>query len=63
MESGKIGRVSMVVEIDDRPCLVILPQDKMKLLVYLATSLSDTGKLCIKDLGDEYKLVPFNDPS
>lgn len=50
-----IGRVCMIVEVDNTPCLVSLPQERMKILVELAASLSDTGKLPVRKPGDEYK--------
>ncbi|MCK5680191.1 hypothetical protein KAI46_05200 [bacterium] len=51
----KIGKVCMMVEIDGRVCAVVLPQDKMLILVDLASSLSDSGKLPVREMGDSYK--------
>jgi hypothetical protein len=53
-KTTEIGRISMVVECDGKPCAVILPQDQMRLLVNLAASLSDTGVLPVRALGSEY---------
>ncbi len=50
----EIGRVSMMVEIDGQACAVVLPQERMRMLVDLAGSLSDSGKLPVKKLGSEY---------
>ena len=50
----EIGRVSMMVEVDGKPCVIVLPQERMRMLVDLAASLSDNGKLPVKKLGDEY---------
>ncbi len=52
----EIGRVSMMIEVDGNACVVALPQEKMRMLVDLAASLSDSGKLPVKKLGSEYKL-------
>ena len=52
----EIGLVSMMVEIDKQPCVVALPQERMRLLVDMAASLSDTGKLQVKKLGSDYKI-------
>lgn len=41
----RIGRISLALEINGKPCFVVLPQDRMMLLVNLAVSLSDNGKL------------------
>lgn len=51
----EIGRVSMTVEVDGKVCVVVLPHDRMLLLVDLAASLSDSGKLPFKKLGENYK--------
>ena len=51
----KIGRISIVVEIDGNPCAVVLPDERLRMLIDLASSLSDSGKLPVKKLGDDYK--------
>lgn len=51
----EIGRVTMAVEIDGVPCFVVLPQDRMKMVVTLAASLSDTGKLPVVKAPEGYK--------
>ena len=51
----KIGRISIVVEIDGSPCAVVLPYESLEILVSMAASLSDSGKLPVKKLGDDYK--------
>ena len=51
----KIGKVSMMVEVDGKACVVVLPKERMLMLVDLAASLSDSGKLPVKKLGSEYK--------
>ena len=53
-KTTEIGRVSMVVECDGKPCAVILPQERMRLLINLAASLSDTGVLPVKAMGSDY---------
>lgn len=61
-KTTEIGRISMVVECDGRPCAVILPQDRMRLLVNMAASLSDTGVLPVKALGSEYHFETLEQP-
>lgn len=53
-KTKEIGRISMVLECDSKPCVVVLSQDKMRLLVNLAASLSDDGVLPVKELGSDY---------
>lgn len=52
---AKIGRISMLVEVDGEPCAIVLPRERMLMLVNLAASLSDNGKLPVQKLGDEYQ--------
>ena len=52
--SMEIGRVSMMVEVNGHVWAVVLPQDRMRMLVNLAASLSDSGKLPVKKLSDDY---------
>lgn len=49
-----IGRVSMFVEVDGKVCAVALPQDRMRLLVDLAASLSDTGVLPVREMDGSF---------
>ncbi len=42
---AEIGRVAIVVELDGEPKFVALPPDRMRMLIQLAESLSDTGRL------------------
>ena len=51
----ELGRVSMIVELDGKLCAVVLPPERMRMLVDLASSLSDTGRLPVKQLGSDYK--------
>jgi len=51
-----IGLVSMMVEIDNEVYAVVLPQDQMRLVVNIAASLGEGGKLPVKPLGKEYKI-------
>jgi len=53
----EIGKVSLIVELDGQVCAVVLPQERMRMLVELASSLSDTGKLTIKKMSKDYKFV------
>lgn len=57
----KIGRISIVVEIDGSPCAVVLPYERLEILVSMAASLSDSGKLPVKKLGDDYKFHEIKD--
>lgn len=50
----KIGRVCMMVEVDGEACAVFLPQERMMMLVNLAASLGENGKLPVRKLGKEY---------
>lgn len=59
-----IGRISMAVEVNGKPCFVVLPQDRMMLLVNLAASLSDNGKLPVKKAPEGFQftsIFPQND--
>ena len=57
----EIGRISMVVECDGKVCAVVLPQDRMRLLVNLAASLSETGVLPVKVLPSSYHFETLED--
>jgi hypothetical protein len=50
-----VTRVSMLVEIDGKPHVVALPQERMLVLVNLAAGLSDNGKLPVLALPDTFK--------
>ena len=52
----EIGRISMMVEVDGQACVVVLPQERMMMLVSLASSLSDSGKLPVRKLPRDYKI-------
>ena len=52
---NNIGRVCIYVEINDKPCAVALPHDSLLMLVNLASSLSDNGKLPVVALPDNFK--------
>ena len=54
MSKGTIGRISLCVEVDGKAYAVALPQDRMMLLVKLAESLSDNGKLPVSALGENF---------
>ena len=51
----------MAVEIDGKPYFVGLPQDRMLMLVELAATLSDSGKLPVLAAPDEYKFEVLGD--
>ena len=61
-EEIEIGRVSMIVECNGKPCAVVLPQERLRILVNLAASLSDTGSLPVKELGSEYHFETLEKP-
>lgn len=48
----EIGRVVLIAELDNKTHLIALPQDKLKILVSLAASLTETGKLPVKHMPD-----------
>ena len=43
--TAEIEKVAMLVQVDGKTYQVVLSMDKMRLLVSLATSLSETGEL------------------
>lgn len=45
MTTGTMARVSLAVEIDGKAFFVALPPERLQMLVQLAASLSDNGKL------------------
>jgi len=49
MRTGNIGLALMLVEIDGKLHQVRLPQDRYAILVQLAASLADDGKLPVTD--------------
>lgn len=51
----KIGRVSLAVDIDNKVYFVCLSNEKLKLLVKFAESLSENGKLPVKKAPEDYK--------
>jgi len=57
----EIKRISMAMEIDGDACIVVLPQERMQMLVNLAASLSDSGKLPVKKLNHKYKIENIDD--
>jgi hypothetical protein len=57
MSEGKIGRISFAVEIDGKPYFVALPQERLRVLVTLAGSLSDSGKLPVLDMPEGFKFT------
>lgn len=50
-----VGRVSIAAEIDGKVYFVVLPQERMKILLKLAEGLCDGGKLPVKKAPDDYK--------
>jgi hypothetical protein len=54
-EVMEITRVCMAVEIDGKPHFVMLPQERMLMLVDFAATLSDNGKLPVLAAPDEFK--------
>lgn len=54
-ETGKIGRVSLAVEIDGKCCFVVLPQDRLRIVVNLAGALSDDSKLHVVEPPEGFK--------
>lgn len=45
MSAGTVSRVSLAIEIDGQAYFVVLPHDRLQLLVKMAEGLSDTGTL------------------
>ena len=43
--SSEIGKVALIVELKGEPYYVALPIDRLRMLVQLAESLSDNGRL------------------
>jgi len=54
MSKGTIGRISLCVEVDGKAYAVALPQDRMLMLVKIAESLSENGKLPVSALGANF---------
>jgi hypothetical protein len=50
-----IGRISVCVEVSGRLCFVALPHDRLMLLINLAASLSDNGKLPVVKAPDGFR--------
>jgi len=55
-----VGRVSMCVEVEGKMCAVVLPQDRLRLLVSMAASLSDDGQLPVRELSSDYHWEELN---
>jgi len=55
-QEKSIGRVALLVEIDGQAYYVNLPQDRLKLVVRLAQSLSDNGVLPVQK-ADNFKFI------
>ena len=51
----KIDKVSLAVEIEGKPYFVILGQEKLKLLVDIASGLADNEKLNVIKAPDDFK--------
>ena len=58
-----VGLISLMVEVDGEVSLVCLPQEQLKLLLKFAEGLVDSGKLPIKRLGPDYKIVALEEPT
>jgi hypothetical protein len=54
-----ISNISLTLEVDGIPKIVMLPQDKLMLLVKLAASLSEDGKLPVRKAPEGFKFVPL----
>lgn len=54
---SKIGKISIALEVDDKVCFVILPEDRMRLLMDLAAQLSDNGKLQVVKAPDDFRFM------
>jgi hypothetical protein len=61
MSKGTIEAVCLTIKIDGQLYNVKLPQDRLKLLVKMAEGLSDGGKLPVRALSPEYKLVEYGE--
>jgi hypothetical protein len=51
----EIGRISVMVEVDGQICVVLLPEERKKLLVQMAASLSDNGKLNVAKCPNDFR--------
>jgi hypothetical protein len=45
IEQGKIELVTLAVRVDGKPYLVAMPQDKLRIVVSIATGLCENGAL------------------
>lgn len=60
-DTNEITAVSIAVQVGGKPYFVNLSNDKMLLLMNLAGSLSDDGKLHVVPAPDGYKFVSVGD--
>lgn len=51
---SEIEKVSLMVQLQGKAYYVALPQDRLKMLVQLAESLFDDGRLKVLEAGDIY---------
>jgi hypothetical protein len=59
--TSEIGRINIAVEIDGAVCFVVLPQDKLRLLMNMAAGLSYSGALTVIKAPDDYKFQPIKE--
>lgn len=52
-----ISKVSIVVEIDGRPHLVLLPEERWSYAMAMVSSLTDSGRLEVMPMPDGYSFV------
>ena len=55
MSSHEIGRISLAIEVNGEPYFVVLPHDKLRLLLNLAKSLSESGTLHVTKAPEGYR--------
>lgn len=53
--------VSLAVEYEGKPYFVALPQDRLKILVKMAASLSDSGSLPLSAAPENFKFMSLGE--
>lgn len=57
----EIERISIAVEIEGKPHLVVLPQESMHIVLMAAQGLSENGKLNVVEAPEGLKMLPLQD--
>lgn len=58
---SNVGKIAMFVEVDGDLCIVALPQDRMRMLLSLAESMGDNGKLPVVNAPAGMRFASFRD--